>query len=164
VVVVGIMFIPVAIAGLVFKADFRICTLAVQVGSLRWLPTILTRYLPLWLIFYVPYAAMNSNTRFRDLPEWASTTICCVANGLPLTIFLIIQYTNIFTKGTVMPYNSMAGLIAFTLIPVLVFAAVSSRYIYKKTGSAWAAGTINGLIFCLMMVYGNAWRTDFFLM
>ncbi len=163
-VVVGILFIPVAIAGLVFKADFRICTLAVQVGSLRWLPTILTRYLPLWLMFYVPYAVMNGNTRFKDLPEWASTTICCLANGLPLTIFLIIQYTNIYTKGTVMPYNSMAGLIAFTLIPVLVFAAVSSRYIYKKTGSAWAAGTINGLIFCLMMVYGNAWRTDFFLM
>ncbi len=163
-VVVGILYIPVAIAGLVFKADFRICTLAVQVGSLRWLPTVLLRYLPLWLMFYVPYAAMNANTRFKDMPEWLSTLICALANGLPLTIFLIVQYSNIFTKGTVMPYNSMAGLIAFTLIPVLAFAAVSSRYIYKKTGSAWAAGMINGLIFCLMMVYGNAWRTDFFLM
>lgn len=163
-VVVGILYIPVAIAGLVFKADFRICTLAVQVGSLRWLPTILLRYLPLWLMFYVPYAVMNNNTRFKDMPEWLSTLICALANGLPLVIFLIVQYSNIFTKGTVMPYNSMAGLIAFTLIPVLAFAAVSSRYIYKKTGSAWAAGIINGLIFCLMMVYGNAWRTDFFLM
>ena len=161
VVVVAILYIPVVIASLVFKADFRICTLAVQIGRLRWLPTIILRYLPLWLMFYVPYAAMNSNTRFKDMPEWLSTLICALANGIPLTIFLFVQYSNIFSKGTVMPYNSMAGLIAFTLIPVLAFAAVSSRYIYKKTGSAWAAGTINGLIFCLMMVYGNAWRTDF---
>lgn len=164
VVVVAILYIPVVIASLVFKADFRICTLAVQIGRLRWLPTIILRYLPLWLMFYVPYAAMNSNTRFKDMPEWLSTLICALANGIPLTIFLFVQYSNIFSKGTVMPYNSMAGLIAFTLIPVLAFAAVSSRYIYKKTGSAWAAGTINGLIFCLMMVYGNAWRTDFILM
>lgn len=163
VVVVAILYVPVVIASLVFKADFRICTLAVQIGSARFLPTIITRYIPLWLMFYVPYAVMNGNTRFRDLPEWASTTLCALANGLPLVIFLIKQYSTIYSKGVEMPYNSMAGLIAFTLIPVLAFAAVTSRYIYKKTGNAWLAGLINGIIFCLMMVYGNGWKTDFIL-
>lgn len=163
VVVVAILYVPVIIASLVFKADFRICTLAVQIGSARFLPTIITRYIPLWLLFYIPYAVMNSNTRFRDLPEWLSTALCALANGLPLVIFLIRQYTTIYSKGVEMPYNSMAGLIAFTLIPVLALAAVTSRYIYRKTGNAWLAGLINGIIFCLMMVYGNGWKTDFIL-
>lgn len=160
IVVTLIMYLPVAIAAVVFKADFRICTLAVQVGHLSWMPILLTRYLPLWLIFYVPYAVMNNNTRFRDMPEWLSTLLCAISNCIALVIMLVIQYTTIVSKGVEMPYDAMGGLVAFTLIPVLAFAAVSSRYIYKKTGNAWLAGMINAIIFCQMMIYGNGWGTD----
>ena len=158
--VVLLMYFVVAVAALVFKADFRICTLAVQVGNIEWLPAVLKLYLPMWLIFYVPYAAMNANTRFSDMPEWLSTLLCAISNSVALLIMLIIQYSTIVSKGVVMPYNAMGGLMAFTLIPILAFAAVSTRYIYKKTGNGWLAGIINGTIFCLMMIYGNGWGSD----
>lgn len=159
-VVVVIMYIPVVIASVVFNADFRICTLAVQVGDITWMPVLLTRYLPMWLLFYIPYAIMSNNTRFKDMPEWLSTLLCAISNSISLVIMLVIQYTTIYSKGVEMPYVAMGGLIAFTVVPVLAFAAFSSRFIYKKTGNAWLAGIINGTIFCLMMVYGNSWGTD----
>ncbi len=163
-VVVLLMYVPVIIASFVFHADFRICTLAVQVGDIERMPMIITRYIPMWLMFYVPYAIVNSNTRFKDMPEWLSVTLSAVSNCLSIVLILAIQYYNIFTKGTVMPYNAMGGLIGFTLVPVLAFASVSSRYIYKKTGNAWLAGIINATIFCLMMIYGNNWGTDMILL
>ena len=160
VLVVLIMYVPVVIAGTVFNADFRICTLAVQSGDITWLPVALPRYLPMWLLFYIPYAVMCNNTRFKDMPEWLSTLLCAISNSISLVIMLVIQYTTIYSKGVEMPYVAMGGLIAFTIIPVLAFAAFSSRYIYKKTGNVWLAGIINGAIFCLMMIYGNSWGTD----
>jgi len=158
--VVIVMFIPVFVADKVFHADFRICTLSVQAGALSWLPVIITRYLPLWLAFYIPNAIVIANASYKDMPEWASTAVYAVANCLALIIMLIKQYTTIVSKGTEMPFVAMGGLVAFALIPVLAFAAFSARYIYKKTGNIWAAGFVNGTIFCLMMVWSNSWTTD----
>ena len=163
VVFLMVMYLPVAIAGVVFHADFRISELAVQVGDLSRLPAIITRYLPLWLLFFVPNAIMNCNLRFKDMPNWLSTLICAVINSLALILVIIIQYTTIATKGTEMPYAPMAGIMAFQLFPVLFYSAFSARYIYNKTGNVWLAGFINGTLCCLMTLYGASWTTDLIL-
>ena len=103
----------------------------------------------------------NANTRFKDVPEWVTTTACAIANGLPLILMIIVQYSSIVTKGIV-PYPAMTagGINAFCIAPCAIFSAVSGRYIYKKTGNVWAAGTINAIIFCLMMTYAAWWTND----
>jgi hypothetical protein len=148
---VAIMYIPVYIAFHVFNADFRICSFVVALPEYTEMPVILVKYLPMWILFYVPNAILNANTRYRDLPEWVSTLICSIANSLALIIFIFIQYSTLYSQGH--PWQSaagMGGIVAFAVVPCLAFAAFSARYIYKRTGSAWAAGLINALIMCIV--------------
>lgn len=159
--VVIIMYIPVIFAEAVFKADFRIAMLVVKSGDLNKLWTIALRYLPMWLLFYIPNAIFNANTRFKDVPDWVTTLVCAVANCLPLILMIVIQYSSIVTQGVV-PYPTMTagGINAFCIAPTAAFSAFSGRYIYKKTGNVWAAGFINAMIFCLMITYSTWWTND----
>lgn len=155
-VVVIIAYIPVVIADKLFEFDFRVCTVAVQTGKLDKLPVILTRYLPMWLLFYVPNAFFNANTRYRDLPDWASALICSIANGLALIVMIVIQYSTIVNKGFVpYPNMTMGGIVACISLSFLMASAFIARYIYKKTGNAWIAGLINGTLACLMSLYSS---------
>ena len=148
---VAIMYIPVYIAFHVFNADFRICSLVVALPEFTELPVILVKYLPIWVLFYVPNAILNANTRFSDMPEWVSTMISSIANSLGLIVFIAIQYSVLLSQGHPWkPALSMGGIVAFAIVPCLAFAAISARFIYKKTGSAWAAGLINAVIMCLV--------------
>lgn len=158
--VVAIMYAVVAVAGLVFHADFRVCTLAVQVGESSWMYIILTRYLPMWLLFYVPYAILNASSRFKETPEWLEVLVLSITNCIALVIYAAIQYSSLVANHGLKVYDAFGGIACFVVAPVLAFAAVSSRFIYKKTGNAMAAGLINGTIFCLMTVYGNGWTAD----
>ena len=161
-IIVALMYIPVTIAHVVFQADFRICNLVVPAGDITWLYVILTRYLPMWLIFFVPSAVLNANMRFQDLPDWLGATIMALANAIPLIIVLFVQYSAVL-KGQPMPYNSAACILAFSIIPINALATFTTRYIYKKTGNAWAAGMVNGTLLCLMLVYSGAWGIDAFI-
>ena len=160
-VVVVLMFIPVYIAYNVFNVDFRICSFIVTAANpIRFFPVIV-RYIPIWLLFYLPNAIMNANTRYKDLPEWASTLICAVANSLALIIFIIIQYGTMFSTNAL--WNNaagMAGIVAFAVVPCLFYAAYSARYIYKKTGNAWAAGLINATVMAASLCFANSWAID----
>jgi hypothetical protein len=162
VITVALAYVPVIIADKVFKTDFRVCTVAVQPGNLGKLYVITLRYLPMWLLFYIPNAIFNANTRYRDLPEWLSTLICVIANGLALIIMILIQYGTIFYKGYVpYPNMTMGGIVACISLSFLMFAGISARFIYKKTGNVWAAGMINGVIGCLMSLYSSWISVDF---
>ena len=159
--VVALMYVPVVIARYVFNADFRICSFVVAFPPLRKLPIIIVKYLPLWLAFYIPNALVNANTRYRDLPDWASALACAVVNGIALVIFLFKQYGTLFRTGAL--WNStaaMAGIVAFAVVPCLFYAAFSARYIYKKTGNIWAAGLINGAVMCFATTFATRYMTD----
>ncbi len=156
-----ILYVPVFLAYYVFQADFRICSLVVGLPELAELPVILVKYLPIWILFYVPNAILNANTRYRDLPDWATTTICALANSLALIVFIVIQYTTLFSQGHLWQTAvGMGGIVAFAVAPSLAFAAFSARFVYKKTGNAWAAGLLNATIMCLMICALTNHTTD----
>lgn len=159
--VVVVMFIPVFFAYYVFNADFRICSFGITAADLDKLYIILVKYLPLWAMFYIPNAIFNAGTRYRDMPEWLSTVICAVVNCAAVVIFLFYQYGTIPTTGYVRSITlGMAGIIGFAVAPVLAFAAFSARYIYKKTGNAWAAGITNALLACCITTFTANFYTD----
>ena len=159
-VVVGIFYGIVIFARKVFYADFRICLLAVQFGDLNWFPTIITKYLPTWIMYFVPAAILNANMRYKELPDWLSSLIVALASCVPLLIQIIYQYSTMVKTGVTMPLGSAATILAITTLPPIAFSAFSNRYIYKKTGSAWAAGLINAAVFCIMMCYNGSWAID----
>lgn len=163
-VVVILMFIPVYVARYVFQADFRICSFIVTAVQLDKLPLIVFKYVPLWLVFYIPNAIMNVNTRYKEIPEWLSVLICAVTNGLGLIVFLVKQYTTLFMTGALWnPTCGMAGIVGFAIVPCLLYAAISARYIYRKTGNVWAAGMINGTLMCCLTLFCTRYYTDFML-
>lgn len=162
--VVAIMFVPDYIARYLFNSDFRICSFVVMAPELKRLPVLIFKYLPMWMLFYVPNAIFNANTRYKDIPEWLSTTICSIANSLSLVIYIIVQYSHLYKYDSLWsPKGGMAGIAAFAIAPCLAFAAYSARYIYKKTGNAWAAGTVNALIMCTLTIIPNGNISDLLL-
>lgn len=162
--VVALMFVPVYIARYVFNVDFRICSFVVMAPELEKLPVVFISYLPMWLLFYVPNAIFNVNTRYKDTPEWISTTICAVANSIALIIYIIVQYSHLYTYDSLWsPDGGMAAIAAFAVAPCLAFAAYSARFIYKKTGNAWAAGAVNAMVMCIITIIPNGITTDLLL-
>lgn len=160
--VVILMFIPVYVARYVFDADFRICSFIVYAPPIDNIPLTVMKYFPIWLTFYVPNAIMNANTRYKDVPNWLTTTICAIANCVALVIFVIIQYSALYRNGQLWRVDcSMAGILAFAVIPCLFYAAYSARYIYNRTRNAWAAGLINGLVMCCVTLFSTSFATDF---
>lgn len=162
--VVIIMFIPVYIARYVFAADFRICSFVIYAPTLDSIPLAILKYAPLWFAFYIPNAIMNANTRYRDVPNWLTTTICAVVNCAAVVIFEYIQYSKVLNEDHLWhPECSMAGIVGFAVIPCLFYAAYSARYIYNRTRNAWAAGMINGTVMCCVTLFSTWYSTDFLL-
>lgn len=162
--VVIIMFIPVYIARYVFAADFRICSLVVTAPQLDKIPVVVCKYMPMWLLFYVPNAIMNANTRYKDLPDWLTTLICAIGNCIAVVIFIIIQYSTLYKTGALWnPTCGMAGIVAFAVAPCLFFAAFSARFIYNKTKNAWAAGMINGIVMTCVTLFSTSFNFDYML-
>lgn len=159
-----IMFIPVYIARYVFAADFRICSLVVMAPQLEKIPVVVCKYMPMWLLFYVPNAIMNANTRYRDMPGWLTTVICGLGNCIAVVIFIIIQYSTLYKTGALWnPNCGMAGIVGFAVVPCLFFAAFSARFIYNKTHNAWAAGMINGMVMCCVTLFSTSFNADYML-
>ncbi len=159
--VIAIMLIPVYIARYVFNADFRICSFAMMATRLGKLPIIVTRYMPLWFLFYVPNAIMNANTRYKDAPEWLTTLICALSNCIALVIITWVQYATLLKTGSLWnPNLGMACIVAFAIIPCLFFAGYSARVIYKKTGNAWLAGFINGALMTCITTFSTSMYTN----
>jgi len=159
--IVAIMYIPVYIAYHVFNADFRICSLMVMSAEPNKFFIVLAKYLPMWALFYVPNAIMNANTRYKDLPDWVTTVICAVANSISLVIFICVQYSTLYSTGSLWkPAAGMGGIVAFAVAPCLAFAAFSARFVYKKTGSVWVSGLINAILMCCITCFGSTFGTD----
>lgn len=79
-------------------------------------------------------------------------------------VYIIVQYHHLYTYDSLWsPDGGMAAIAAFAVAPCLIFAAYSARYIYNKTGNAWAAGGVNALVMCLITIIPNGITTDLLL-
>ncbi len=168
--VVIAMFIPVWFAYYVFQTDFRmnliLDRLQVQIDQPQDYITFFVKYLPFWLIFYIPNAVINANTRFKNLPEWASTIWCVVMNAMGVLLYEVIQYYTVFTRGYfhwVGDNETWCGLCGVSMVLTISFAAFSARYAYKKTNSAWVGAIINAVVMGLLMFVSSGAVNDLML-
>ncbi|MBO4836793.1 MAG: hypothetical protein J5564_03780, partial [Clostridia bacterium] len=112
-------------------------------------------FLPFWIVS----SMLVNNFRMKDLPEWATTLIQMVANGLPLALYIIIQYwgfrsTKINT-GTATEVLGLRWGIVYQVCG-MVFAlpagVLYTRKLYKETGSVLPGAFVNALIFTLLQM------------
>lgn len=145
-----LMYIPCFIGYYVFDMNFGISVYAVGLPRLRWLPEVLTKYLSMWLMFLIPNAMLNAKTRFKEIPEWASTLFVALANVLPIVILTAVNYAELMATGLPKYTTGDPSIFAWNLFAPMILIALTNRYFYKKTGNIWAGAIINATILTLM--------------
>lgn len=155
------MYIPVYIANEVFQTDFHFWDWSIKPTGFDNLYIILVNYVPFFALSYVPIAIFNADTRFRNVPDWASTLFCALLGALPMLFFAWQQYGAILTLGHLRylddAWLNLAATGSWKNIPYSIIAAFSMRYIWKKTGNAWASG----LTWTLLMTCITAFSANF---
>lgn len=112
-------------------------------------------FLPFWIVS----GMLVNNFRMKDMPDWLTTVIQAVANGLPLGLYVCIQFMGYFwTKNSQGVATEVLGLnwgLAYQVVGmafVLPAAVVYSRKLYKQTGSILPGAFLNTLIFTLLQM------------
>lgn len=114
---------------------------------------VMFRYLILCAPFYIVNAILNANTRFKDLPEWVSTGIVCLGSVLGLIIFLIKEYSTLFSTGALAtPDACSTCTVIWAMLVPLVVGPIIARYTYKRTGNIWVGALLNSFLFIMMQV------------
>lgn len=143
---VALMYVPVFIAGRVFKVGFQFNTIGVADFRLIRIPTML-KYIPYWGLFWFVHSVMNAGFRYRNVPNWLSTLGCAVGNVLGIVIFMAVQYYGLFTVGWLHnPSASSPTTFAWSILIPSVVGAISSRYLYNKTNNAWVGAWVNTIL------------------
>ena len=112
-------------------------------------------FLPFWIVS----GMLVNNFRMKDMPDWVTTIIEAVANGLPLGIYVCIQFMGyIWTKNSQGVATEVLGLnwgLAYQVVGMvfaLPAAVIYTRKIYKQTGSILPGAFLNTLIFTLLQM------------
>lgn len=146
------LHIVLRIIDAVWDVDFVIATVDFTTFRMEKI-FVMFRYMILCAPFYIVNAVLNNNTRFKDLPEWASTAILCVGNALGLVLFLFKEYSSLFSTGAlVTPDACSTCTVIWAMLVPLVVAPIISRYTYKRTGNIWVGALLNSFIFIMMQV------------
>lgn len=144
----------------VFDVDYVIAT--VDFTTFRPVKLfVMFRYMILCAPFYIVNAILNANTRFKDLPEWASTAILCVGNVLGLAIFLAKEYISLFSTGALAtPDACSTCCVLWAMLVPMVVGPIIARYTYKRTGNIWAGALLNSFLFIMMQVGTGQYMID----
>ena len=161
--IVGGLYLALFIIHGLFTTDFRIWTFNIKTFENVKVPTII-RYSALFAIFFTINAFIIANSRFRNLPEWASTAIMAAFNVFGIVLVMLIQYITFFQTGALWQWDMALGyIVLFPVVPILVLAAIFSRQLYLRTGNVWLAGFVNALLFGAIMIANTATNFNYIL-
>ncbi|MDC7249431.1 MAG: prolyl oligopeptidase family serine peptidase [Sphaerochaetaceae bacterium] len=151
IIVVFTSFMIVFISDYFFKTDFRLWLLYIKAfdSNKIW---IALKYLPLFLLFYVPNSIAINLFNYNGKKEWANTAILALFNGLSVILVVIINYLIFFTTGeqSMLGGVSILGIWAIPVSFILPLAAIGSRKIYRVTKNPYLPSIIISLIIALM--------------
>lgn len=72
---------------------------------------------------------------------------------------LIVFKTTGFRGIPTVPFsadpNALSGIVLWATLMVLPIAAINARYFFKKTGSIWVGGILNGLLVTFAAICGT---------
>ncbi len=151
------MYFPVYISHYVFHSDFIFWDWSIKPTALTNLYIVLINYTPFFALSYVPLAIFNAYTRYRNVPDWASTLFCAVIGILPMAFFTWQQYGAVLTLGHLRylddTWLNLAATGSWKTIPYVAMTAYAMRHIWKKTGNAWASGLTLAMVMTCVTVF-----------
>ena len=121
------------------------------------------KYLPVWFaFFFVASVIFNTLTPINNAPAWVNYLLIGFVSFGGLLVLHALDYGTLFATGVrafkYIPYTlkegwpyfpfptALAGIMLFGLLAVLPIGAVTSRLLYKKTGSVWASAFLVSFI------------------
>ena len=156
IIVVG-LFLIVFINWSIFTVDFRLWTLAFKVFNVPELIPTTLRYFVFFFGFYLLSGVANQTYRVKNLPEWATIAINAFFNIFGIALVITIQYATFKSTGVLWQGSMALGyIVLFPILPILIFATIVSRELYKKTGNVYLGSLINALIWTMVTVSGTA--------
>jgi pimeloyl-ACP methyl ester carboxylesterase len=136
----------------IFCVDFRIATVEFPTFRLNKIYVIL-RYAVLYGLFYVINAVLVANTRYKDIPDWASTGIVVLGNTLGIIVFIIVQYSHLIQKGTLYsPLASSTCTVLFSMLCPMIVSPIFARYTFNRTGIVWPGAAFSAFLFTAALV------------
>jgi len=157
-VVVGALYLMLAINHFLFTADFRFWVIAVKQMSMLHLRLFLVYLVPFTLFFTVFAVLLHGQMRDRNKPGLVRA---CVTNALlaggGIAGLLFVQYSSLFLTGSLaIPSQALLTIVALQFVVILPLAAIiSTRYFYA-TGQIYSGAFINGLFVTWLIVAGQA--------
>jgi len=154
IIVVAAGYLIVFILYSIFKADFRIFSLAVKTFRIDRI-AICLRYLIFFLVWsFGLTVAVNSNFR-RGMMEGPILAITTILNMLGVSIGLFTYYIPFVANG--FPSSGLSGefINPILLIPIPVLVAVATIYarrIYRQTGNVYLATILNAVLIGMITV------------
>jgi len=155
-VVVVITFVVVYLSDAVFKTDYRLwCFATIRAFSLDKFGLIL-RFLPLWLMYYIPMSVSVNCFNYVDTGKksWTSVAWQMFWTFLGPEIMIVAQYLVFFNTGFMIT-EAITGIAIIWLFPIVLILPLSvwiSHKIYKATRNPYLGGIITGLVACILAV------------
>lgn len=93
----------------------------------------------------------SGENRIKGMPEWAVTTLSCLANFLGLAILISIQYIVYAQTGTFV-FNAMRTHNLFPFLVQVPVATLITRRYFKETGSIYLGSFTIAMLYTMMQV------------
>ena len=154
---VGMAYLSVLAADFLFKIDFRFWFVGVKAMSLDQLQIMLVYLIPFSIFFVLALRALHGGLSVasdRPLIQYSSNALALMGGFL---LFLIAQYTSLFTRGVLItPAEPLNTIVMIQFVPMLLIVAIISTYTYRRTASYLPGALINALFVSWYIVAGQA--------
>lgn len=152
-IVVGVLYIVVALAGLVV-VDFRFWVVALKPLSARQAIAAIAYVLPFTLFVLVAFRGLDglAGASSRAHYLWAAGALTC-----GFFVLTGVQYLILFATGALpLPFEALNAIVAIQFVPLLLGLGLLAVYTWRRTGSYVPGGLIGGLFVTWYMVAGTA--------
>lgn len=133
-----------------FDSDFRIWTFAVKTFTSAQAITAM-KYIPFFFIFYfVNSLCINGSSRISGQKEWVNVLLCVLTNIVGVIVLILIHFVHMINVGEITGLwwgpLWLGPLTCIPMVGILTFAAISSRFFFKKTGNIYLGAFVNSII------------------
>lgn len=156
---VGAAYLLLVISDWLFKSDFRLYVLQLQLLSGSKFATYLAYLIPFTVFFVMLALAMHSGQRWTGRKSSVRSEMIANAIVLPIgiVVLLAICYIPLLAGGTLaFPNEPLLTIVAYPFIPMLAIVGLLSTYFYHKTGTIYVGAFAAALLVTWNIVGGTA--------
>lgn len=161
---VGVGYLSLVLADLVFKVDFRFWVLGLKPLDGAHFGMFLAYLVPWLVYFWVTLRALTAVLPPRSEGAAAQYGYAIVAMAGGFAVLLLIQYGTLFATGMLLtPTEPLNIIVAIQFVPLMTALAVVTVFTWRRTRSHLAATLICALVVCWYVAGGTAvhWSKEF---